>query len=118
MQDLARQYKLDVYPAFLLLNPKDNDKEVGRVTGVNPGKLESSIEQALNQLRAPVHHPPAASLDRRLGRRHPWAAAEDEQDPFGIRSIYVFPANRRDYQGPFVRQLGGRRRLHPRYYYR
>lgn len=51
-QDLAGQYNLDVYPAFLLLNPKDNDKEVaGRVTGLNPGKLESSIEKALNQLR-------------------------------------------------------------------
>ena len=36
MQDLAQKYKLDVYPAFLVLDPKDTDKEVGaRVTGVN-----------------------------------------------------------------------------------
>ncbi|CAO2153222.1 unnamed protein product [Urochloa humidicola] len=71
-QDLARHYKLDVYPAFLLLNPKDTDKEVGaRVTGINPGKLESSIEEALNLTRTPpVRHPPAASLDH-LGRRRP-----------------------------------------------
>jgi len=58
-QDLAQQYKLDVYPAFLLLNPKDTDKEVGaRVTGINPGKLKSSIQEALNQLNQPVRQRP------------------------------------------------------------
>ena len=68
MQDLAQKYKLDVYPAFLVLDPKDTDKEVGaRVTGVNPGKLESSIQEALNKLRAPPparhYRPPGGSYD-------------------------------------------------------
>lgn len=73
-QDLAQQYKLDVYPAFLLLNPKDTDKEVGaRVTGINPGKLESSIQEALKQLRAPpVRQRP--DPPRRVRRLRRWAA--------------------------------------------
>ncbi|KAG2650083.1 hypothetical protein PVAP13_1NG190400 [Panicum virgatum] len=70
-QDLAQQYKLDVYPAFLLLNPKDTDKEVGaRVTGIDPWKLRSSIQDALNQLRAPPVRQPDPPRRRRRRRSY------------------------------------------------
>ncbi|CAN6362317.1 unnamed protein product [Urochloa humidicola] len=117
-QDLAREYKLDVYPAFLLLNPKENYKEVGsRVTGINPGKLQSSIEEALTQLRARAPPAPAPTQPRAPPappRRIPWADDEAEQDSFG-RSIIIWAANNRPEYKP-VYNPGRRRRRYYHYF--